>query len=102
MLVIVVMGSMGMPGDGDHAMRAAAPYLYATLALSALVLLGCLVSSALAIALRRQRAGGVVAVALLGVLALVILLPMWASRSHSLVFAPGASAPIWQAAGVQG
>ena len=106
LLTIVAMGSVGMPGDGDHAMRAAAPYLYFTLALSAAVLLGCLGSSVLAIVLRRQRAGGWAALALLAVLAAVILLPVLASRlvrdGGQMQLGLSSRACIWQAAGVQG
>lgn len=75
MLMVLVMTSVGMPGDGSHALQATAPYLYLTLALGVGTLLGSVLSSVLALRLRRQPAGGVSALLLDGLLLAVLLVP---------------------------
>ncbi len=75
MLVVLVMASVGSPGDGSHAIQAAAPYLYLTLALGAAALLGSVASSVLALRLRRQAGGGISALLLDALLLLVLLIP---------------------------
>ncbi|MEG2805331.1 hypothetical protein [Stenotrophomonas sp.] len=73
MLTVLVMASVGMPGDGSHAMQATAPYLTVTLVLGATTLLGSVIASVLALRLHRQAGGGVAAL-LLNVLLLAVLL----------------------------
>lgn len=75
MLVVLVMTSMGMPGDGSHALQGSAPYLYFTLALGVGLLLGGVVASVLAMRLRRQPAGGVCALVLMALLLVALLVP---------------------------
>ncbi len=75
MLVVLVMTSMGTPGDGSHALQATAPYLYFTLALGVGLLLGGGVASVLALRLRRQPAGGVCALMLMALLLVALLVP---------------------------
>lgn len=75
MLMVLVMASVGMPGDGSHAMQATAPYLYATLALGGATVLGGLIASVLAIRLHRQAVGGGAALALMALLLAVLLVP---------------------------
>lgn len=75
MLVVLVMTSMGMPGDGSHALQRSAPYLYFTLALGVGLLLGGVVASILAVRLRRQPAGGVCALVLMALLLVALLVP---------------------------
>jgi F0F1-type ATP synthase membrane subunit c/vacuolar-type H+-ATPase subunit K len=102
MLTILVMASVGMPGDGSHAMQATQPYLLFTLALSAAVVLAALVSIVLSFRLRRQRAGGGVGLALLALLAAVLLVPALLERTASTQVLIGDVTPIWQAGGGQG
>ncbi|MCF7752205.1 hypothetical protein KQ945_15695 [Bacillus subtilis subsp. subtilis] len=75
MLMVLVMASVGMPGDGSHAIQATAPYLYFTLALGGALLLGGVVASVLAMRLRRQPAGGVCALVLITLLLAALLVP---------------------------
>ena len=75
MLTVLVMASVGMPGDGSHAMQATAPYLYITLALGGTALLGSVIASVLALRLRRQAGGGVSALVLDALLLAVLLAP---------------------------
>lgn len=75
MLVVLVLTSVGMPGDGSHALQSRAPYLYFTLALGGALVLGSGVASVLALRLRRQPAGGVCALVLLALLMLALVVP---------------------------
>ncbi|WP_313343839.1 hypothetical protein [Stenotrophomonas sp.] len=102
LLTLLVWASVGMPGDGNHAMRATQPYLVGTLVLSAAVVLATLVASVLSFRLRRQPAGGFLGLALLGLLAAILLLPSLLSRAATTQVLIGHVTPIWQAGGWQG
>lgn len=75
MLAFLVMASVGMPGDGSHAIQAVRIPLMGTLGLTVSVTLGCIVASILSLRLPHRPAGGVVALALLALLVLVLALP---------------------------
>jgi len=102
LLVVLMFTSMGSPGDGDNALRAVMPMLLATLSLTGTAALACVTASMLAFRLRRQPAGGGVALALLALLMLVLLIPSLTSRHASVAGVPPATLPIWQVTGVQG
>ena len=101
-LVLLVFASVGSPGDGDNALRSVRPLLLVTLSLTGTVALACVTASVLAFRLRRQPAGGGVALALLALLMLVLLIPSLTSRHASVAGVPPATLPIWQVTGVQG
>ncbi|MGN7838067.1 hypothetical protein [Stenotrophomonas sp. 22385] len=73
MLMVLVFSAVGSPGDGSHAIQAVATPINLALALGATCALGTVVSSVLALRLRRQPAGA--ALGLLGLLLMVLLLP---------------------------
>ena len=75
MLAFLVLASVGMPGDGDHALRATRIPLLITLSIGALVTLGCLVASVLSLRLPQRPAAGIAALALLALLVACLLLP---------------------------
>ena len=75
MLIVLVFSAVGSPGDGSHAIQAVATPINLALALGATCALGTVVSSVLALRLRRQPAGGGAALGLLGLLLMVLLLP---------------------------
>lgn len=101
-LVLLVFASVGSPGDGDNALRSVRPLLLVTLSLTGTVALACVTASVLAFRLRRQPAGGGVALALLALLMLVLLIPSLTSRHANVAGVLPAATPIWQVAGVQG
>ena len=102
LMVVLMFTSMGSPGDGDNALRAVMPMLLVTLSLTGTAALACVTASVLAFRLRRQPAGGGVALALLALLMLVLLIPSLVSRHASVAGVLPAATPIWQVAGVQG
>lgn len=75
MLAFLVLASVGMPGDGDHALRATRIPLLITLSIGVLVTLGCLVASVLSLRLPQRPAAGIAALALLALLVACLLLP---------------------------
>ncbi|MBD7955734.1 hypothetical protein H9654_16170 [Stenotrophomonas sp. Sa5BUN4] len=75
MLAFLVLASVGMPGDGDHALRATRIPLLITLSIGALVTLGCLVATVLSLRLPQRPAAGIAALALLALLVACLLLP---------------------------
>ncbi len=75
MLAFLVLASVGMPGDGDHALRATRIPLLITLCIGVLVTLGCLVASVLSLRLPQRPAAGIAALALLALLVACLLLP---------------------------
>ena len=102
LMVVLMFTSMGSPGDGDNALRAVMPMLLATLSLTGTAALACVTASVFAFRLRRQPAGGGVALALLALLMLVLLIPSLTARHASVAGVPPATLPIWQVTGVQG
>ena len=102
LMVVLMFTSMGSPGDGDNALRAVMPMLLVTLSLTGTAALACVTASVLAFRLRRQPAGGGVALALLALLMLVLLIPSLVSRHASVAGVLPAATPIWQVTGVQG
>jgi hypothetical protein len=75
MLAFLVLASVGMPGDGDHALRATRIPLLITLCIGVLLTLGCLVASVLSLRLPQRPAAGIAALALLALLVACLLLP---------------------------
>lgn len=75
MLAFLVLASVGMPGDGDHALRTTRIPLLITLSIGVLVTLGCLVASVLSLRLPQRPAAGIAALALLALLVACLLLP---------------------------
>ncbi|WP_349986473.1 hypothetical protein ABRP17_002380 [Stenotrophomonas sp. WHRI 8082] len=74
-LAFLVAASVGMPGDGDHAMRATRVPLFITVAFGGLVVIGCLIASVLSLRLPQRPAGGAAALALLTLLVACLALP---------------------------
>lgn len=75
MLAFLVLASVGMPGDGDHALRATRIPLLITLSIGVLVTIGCLVASVLSLRLPQRPAAGIASLALLALLVACLLLP---------------------------
>jgi ABC-type Fe3+ transport system permease subunit len=100
--VLLMFASVGSPGDGDNALRSVMPMLLVTLSLTGTAALACVIASVLAVRLRRQPAGGGVALALLALLLVVLLIPSLVSRQAIVADVLPAATPIWQVTGVQG
>lgn len=75
MLAFLVLASVGMPGDGNHAMQATRIPLLLTLSIGVLVTVGCLVASVLSLRLPQRPAAGIASLALLALLVACLLLP---------------------------
>ncbi|MHC9010893.1 hypothetical protein ACYX79_04570 [Stenotrophomonas rhizophila] len=100
--VVLMFASVGSPGDGDNALRSVMPMLLVTLSLTGTAALSCVIASVLAFRLRRQPAGGGVALALLALLLVVLVIPSLVPSTSSVVGRLSAPTPIWQVTGVQG
>jgi len=100
--VVLMFASVGSPGDGDNALRSVMPMLLVTLSLTGTAALSCVIASVLAFRLRRQPAGGGVALALLALLLVVLVIPSLVPSNSSVVGRLSAPTPIWQVTGVQG
>lgn len=100
--VVLMFASVGSPGDGDNALRSVMPMLLVTLSLTGTAALSCVIASVLAFRLRRQPAGGGVALALLALLLVVLVIPSLVPSNSSVVGRLSAPKPIWQVTGVQG
>ncbi|APP85188.1 hypothetical protein ABQZ99_008745 [Xanthomonas hortorum pv. vitians] len=70
-MAFLVTASIGMPGDGSHAMQTTRIPMLVTLVVAALVTLGGLIAGPMALWLRRQPAAAVVGLALLLVFVLL-------------------------------
>ena len=70
-MAFLVAASIGMPGDGSHAMQATRIPMLVTLVVGALLTVACLIASPAAFWLRRQPAAAAIALALLLVLLLL-------------------------------
>lgn len=70
-MTFLVAASIGMPGDGDHAMQATRIPMLVTLLLAAVAITGCLIAGPLALRLARQSGAAIVALVLLFVLLLL-------------------------------
>jgi len=100
--VVLMFASVGSPGDGDNALRSVMPMLLVTLSLTGTAAMSCVIASVLAFRLRRQPAGGGVALALLALLLVVLVIPSLVPSTSSVVGRLSAPTPIWQVTGVQG
>ncbi|MEA9556465.1 hypothetical protein VC273_11235 [Xanthomonas nasturtii] len=72
-MAFLVTASIGMPGDGSHAMQATRIPMFVTLLVGALVTLGGLVASPVAFSQRRQPGAAAMGLALLLLLLLFCL-----------------------------
>ncbi|MBB4596976.1 hypothetical protein FHR62_001621 [Xanthomonas arboricola] len=75
-MVFLVAASIGMPGDGDHAMQATRVPMLVTLLLAAVAITSCLIAGSLALRLARQSGAAIFALVLLSVLLLLSGLPL--------------------------
>ncbi|MCC8560418.1 hypothetical protein G8D12_10250 [Xanthomonas vesicatoria] len=80
-MAFLAAASVGMPGDGSHAMQATRIPMLATLLVGALVTLGCLVASPIAFSLRRQPGAAAMGLALLLLLLLLFCLALLGLRA---------------------
>ncbi|MGV7194392.1 hypothetical protein [Xanthomonas cannabis] len=75
-MAFLVTASIGMPGDGNHAMQATRVPMFVTLWAGALVALGGFVASPVAFSLRRQPGAAAMGLALLLLLLLLSCLSL--------------------------
>lgn len=75
-MAFLVTASIGMPGDGNHAMQATRVPMFVTLLVGALVAIGGCVASPVAFSLRRQPGAAAMGLALLLLLLLLSCLSL--------------------------
>ncbi|MEA9565029.1 hypothetical protein [Xanthomonas sp. WHRI 8932A] len=80
-MAFLVTASIGMPGDGSHAMQATRIPMFVTLLVGALVTLGGLVASSVAFSQRRQPGAAAMGLALLLLLLLLFCLSLLALKA---------------------
>ncbi|WP_324250437.1 hypothetical protein [Xanthomonas vesicatoria] len=80
-MAFLAAASVGMPGDGSHAMQATRIPMLVTLLVGALVTLGCLVASPVAFSLRRQPGAAAMGLGLLLLLLLLFCLALLGLRA---------------------
>ncbi|KQR18659.1 hypothetical protein ASF90_00290 [Xanthomonas sp. Leaf148] len=80
-MAFLVTASIGMPGDGSHAMQATRIPMFVTLLVGALVTLGGLVASPVAFSQRRQPGAAAMGLALLLLLLLLFCLSLLALKA---------------------
>lgn len=74
-LMVLVLASVGMPGDGNHAMQATRLPMLGVLCVAATTVAGCLVAAGLSLRLPHRPVAGAMALGLLALLVAVMVLP---------------------------